>query len=241
MSAPAANARSLPVRMTQRTVSSRSNPSSAPTSSFIVAWLRAFSTSGRLRVTMAMLSSVETRMFWYDIVPPRKAGPETWDQGPVPTRPPHPPLSPKGRGQHPYRSPVPGPRSPVPLLEFVPTLSAKRELFRQVPCSAGWTRAGWRTPPVLGACTLGKPLPDPGRVDGPPLMERLQSFLRLRRSSVQRQPVTGVSDSQMPRKIPPEIQLLLCVPRHLGQCANQLLGEALHGGVELAPRDDLID
>src|SRR5438093_1859512 len=67
MSAPAANARSLPVRMTQRTVPSRSNASSASPRSFMVAWLRAFKTSGRFRVTRATASSVETRMFAYVI------------------------------------------------------------------------------------------------------------------------------------------------------------------------------
>src|SRR3989475_3795992 len=146
-----------------------------------------------------------------------------------------------GNREQPQHSCFPFPVPRFRWSEFVSTLSAKRELFRHVARAAGGTRACRRTPAVLGTRTLGKPLPDSGMVDGPLFMERLQPFLRLWRSSVQRQPVAGVSDGQMPRQIPPEIQLLLCVPGHLGQCADQLLGEALHGGVKLAPRDNLID
>src|SRR5256886_3696641 len=69
MSAPAANTLGPPVRTTARTLSSASSSASAPVSSRIRSGLSAFSTFGRLSVTVAIGASISTRTFSYPIAP----------------------------------------------------------------------------------------------------------------------------------------------------------------------------
>ena len=53
----------------------------------------------------------------------------------------------------------------------------------------------------------------------------------------EREPVARVADGLVPRDVTPPVQLLLRVPRRLGQLARELLDPLVDDGVELGARE----